>query len=98
MWFLVDTGAGYPSYCRCSSINPLHNQLYAILGADFLGHYNLLVKVKHSALIDTLTHLQVHGLLTQEVSPSSSLPDADPQDVFATILAEFPSIVRNHSG
>ena len=67
---------------------------HAILGADFLRHYNLLVDVKHSALIDTLTHLQVHGLLTQEASPSPSLPDVVPQDVLATILAEFPSIVR----
>ena len=66
---------------------------HAILGADFLRHYNLLVDIKHSALIDTLTHLQVHGLLTQEASPSPSLPDVVPQDVFATILAEFPSIV-----
>ena len=37
---------------------------HAILGADFLRRYNLLVDVKHNALIDTLTHLQVHGLLT----------------------------------
>ncbi len=37
---------------------------HPILGADFLGHFNLLINVKHRCLVDTLTQLQIHGILT----------------------------------
>ena len=65
---------------------------HPILGADFLGHFNLLVDVNHCCLIDTLTQLQVHGILTQEPSPSPSVPL--PSDDFNALLMEFPCILN----
>ena len=37
---------------------------HPILGADFLGHFNLLVDVTRRHLVDNVTKLQVHGILT----------------------------------
>ena len=60
---------------------------HLILGADFLGHFNLLVDVNHHCLVDTLTQLQVHGILTQEPSPSPSVLLPDPMlTYFAHLL------------
>ena len=67
---------------------------HPILGADFLGHFNLLVDVKHRCLVDTLTQLQVHGILTQEPSPSPSVPLPDPSVNFTALLTEFPCLLR----
>ena len=57
-----------------------------------MGHFNLLVDVNHLCLVDTLTQLQVHGILTQEPSPSPSVPLPDPSDDF-TALSEFPCLL-----
>ena len=70
------------------------NVKHPILGADFLGHFNLLVDVTHRCLVDNLTQLQVHGIMTQELSPSPSVPLPDPPDAFTALLAEFPSLLR----
>ena len=47
---------------------------HPILGADFLGHFNLLVDVTHCCLVDIVTQLQVNGISTQESSPRPSVP------------------------
>ena len=41
-----------------------------ILGADFLRNYSLLVDMKHSKLLDSLTQLRVQDVVSQESSPS----------------------------
>ena len=40
-----------------------------ILGADFLRHYNLLVDMKQSCLVDSITQLRVQGILSDTTSP-----------------------------
>ena len=67
---------------------------YAILGADFLHHFGLSVDVRQSLLLDTVTQLQIHGISTQTISASPSLPSLDSQDPYAAVLAEFPGILR----
>ena len=66
---------------------------HAILGADFLHHFGLSVDVRQSLLLDTVTQLQVHGISTQTISASPSLPSLDSQDPYAAVLAEFPGIL-----
>ena len=46
---------------------------HAILGADFLCHFNLLVDVCQCHLVDNTTQLQVSGICTQKLSPSLSV-------------------------
>lgn len=41
-----------------------------ILGADFLHHFGILFDIAHGKLVDTNTHLSVHGVLTED-SPLS---------------------------
>jgi len=43
-----------------------------ILGADFLCHYDQLVDMKQSRLVDAITQLRVQGILSQTTSPSPS--------------------------
>ena len=47
---------------------------HPILDADFLRNYSLLVS--HNRLLDSLTQLKVQGIVTQESSPSPTLPTA----------------------
>ena len=67
---------------------------HPILGADFLGHFNLLVDVNRRRLVDNVTQLQVNGISTQESSPSPSVPRPITSDTFTTLLADFPSLLR----
>ena len=67
---------------------------HPILGANFLGHFNLLVDVNHRSMVDSLTQLQVQGILTQEPSPSPSVTLPDPSDNFTALLAEFSCLLR----
>lgn len=66
---------------------------HPILGANFLGHFNLLVGVNLRCLVDTLTQLQVHDILTQEPSPSPSIPLPDHSDDFIALLTKFPCLL-----
>ena len=65
---------------------------HPILGADFLHNFNLLVDIPKGRLIDSITHLQVNGVLTAEVSPSPSLPRPVADDQFTALLQEFPAL------
>ena len=67
---------------------------HAILGADFLHHFGLSVDVRTSSLIDTLTQLQVNGISTTTTSASPTLPCLNSNDPYASVLAEFPNILR----
>ena len=63
---------------------------HPILGADFLRHYSLLVDMAHGRLVDSLTHLQVQGITSREVSLSPSLLPKTTGNAFEAILHDFP--------
>ena len=65
---------------------------HAILGADFLHHFQLLVDVTNHRLVDSITQLRVNGVLTSESSPRPCVPRPPPADPFMAILQEFPSL------
>ena len=66
---------------------------HAIIGADFLHHFHLLVDMANSRLVDPLTRLQVNGILTAEASPSPSIPKPPSSDPFTAVLQEFPDLI-----
>ena len=70
-----------------------------IIGADFLAHHNLLVDLHHQRLVDSVTQLQVQGLVAtdSQSSPSVSSKFRDPQDEFEMILSQFPDVTRPYS-
>ena len=71
---------------------------HPILGADFLRNYSLLVDMSHNRLLDSLTQLKVQGIVTQESSPSPTLPTAQSTNEFAAILSNFPDVTKPHHG
>ena len=44
-----------------------------LLGADFLHHFGLLVDIAHGKLVDTGSHLSIHGIVTEGTSPSPTI-------------------------
>ena len=71
---------------------------HPILGADFLRNYSLLVDMSHNRVLDSLTQLKVQGIVTQESSPSPTLPTAQSTNEFAAILSNFPDVTKPHYG
>ncbi|XP_076383719.1 uncharacterized protein LOC143260968 [Megalopta genalis] len=67
----------------------------AILGADFLGHYSLLVNIKNKRLIDSQTHLFSVGKVTNSTQPT--VTTIGKTNSFSTLLKEFSSITRQNS-
>ncbi|XP_064470037.1 uncharacterized protein LOC135387096 [Ornithodoros turicata] len=65
----------------------------AILGADFLNHFKLLVDVNGKRLIDRTTSLSVHGL-TLPISPLRVSSCCAPDLPFASILKEYPALTK----
>ena len=65
-----------------------------ILGADFLRNYSLLVDMKHSKLLDSLTQLRVQGVVSQGSSPSPTFCNIQPTNEFEAILSNFPDITQ----
>ena len=65
-----------------------------IIGADFLRHYSILVDVAHNRLVDSLTQLQVQGIVIQEQSPSPTLLPKQPTTEFEAILRNYTDIVK----
>ena len=47
---------------------------HPILGADFLSHFNLMVDLTRGCLVDSLTHLQINGVLTEGSPPAPVCP------------------------
>jgi len=56
----------------CRWVFVIANVHTPILG-DFLRHYNFLVDMKQSRLIDSITQLRVHGILSHTSSPALHL-------------------------
>ena len=65
-----------------------------ILGADFLRHFNLLVDMKHTRLVDTLTQLRIQGITCTAIAPSPSILPCTPANEFEALLAEFPLLTQ----
>ena len=65
---------------------------HAILGADFLHHFQLLVDVTNHRLVDSLTQLRVNGVLTSTPSPRPCVLRPSTENPFMAILQEFPSL------
>ena len=65
-----------------------------ILGADFLRNYCLLVDMRRHRLSDTLTQLNVQGIVSQVSSPSPTFLGTKIQSEYDAILADFPAVTR----
>ena len=48
--------------------------------------------------MDSLTQLKVQGIVTQESSPSPTLPTAQSTNKFTAILSNFPDVTKLHYG
>ena len=68
----------------------------AILGADFLRHYSLLVDMKHSRLVDAITQLRVQGISSKVSSPSPTVYHPQPTNTFTAIMMEYPTVLQPH--
>lgn len=64
-----------------------------ILGADFLTHFRLLVDVSRKRLVDSTTHLHVHGI-RRSIPPYHSLSFCAPQSPYSAIVEEFPELTK----
>lgn len=67
----------------------------AIIGADFLHKFNLIVDLRRGKLIDPLTTLSTNALKTSLLAPS--LSSIDPSCKFYNILKEFPGLTNTIS-
>lgn len=67
----------------------------AILGADFLNNYSLLVDLKHRKLIDVTTNLQKRGKLCLQTE--GNITTIDRSSPFAALLEEFKEITTSAS-
>ncbi|GFS98651.1 retrovirus-related Pol polyprotein from transposon 297 [Trichonephila clavipes] len=63
-----------------------------IIGADFLRHYGLLLDIRHSCLVDSLTKLQMQG--TGQQGNNSGIKAVNGNTQFHRLLAEFLSLVE----
>lgn len=63
----------------------------AIIGADFLSNFDLMVDIKHNKLIDNTTNLAVVGKLSNTLSPSITLIN---ESEYSHLLNEFKEILR----
>ena len=72
------------------------NVKHAILGADFLHHFGLVVDIRHNTLSDSTTHLQVNGLSSDQNPPSLGItrPRQDSSNSFLSLLSEFPGVTQ----
>ena len=62
-----------------------------LLGADFLHHFGLLVDIAHGKLVDTNTHLSIHGILAEDTPTSLAVTCPSPQsNVYSSLLSQFP--------
>lgn len=68
----------------------LANTAGAIIGADFLYKFNLLVDIHNGKLVDNLTHLSVSGIVSH--SSVYSVETYDSKYMYADILQEFSQV------
>lgn len=62
---------------------------YAILGADFLHHFQLAVDMAHNRLLDITTKLSVSGIFASTI-PLSPTFLTSATNVFSELLNDFP--------
>ena len=65
----------------------------AIIGADFLRHFGLLVDMKQHQLVDTATH-HIQGILFTNSSPSPSICPKCTNNPYYSLLLEFPALMQ----
>ena len=65
-----------------------------ILGADFLQHFGLSVDVRGKRLLDTLTQLQVNGVVSNESSLNLTLLPKKPCNRYEAIVHDFPMLIK----
>ncbi len=72
------------------------NVKQAILGADFLQHFGLVVDIGRRTLSDSTTHLRVNGLLFDppRASPDLSQVQQDPSNPYLSLLSVFPALTQ----
>ena len=71
----------------------------AILGADFLKHYDLYVDMKSHCLLDPLTHLKVQSIVSSVTSSLVlSLLRWQPKLDYQKTLMDFPTITSTYNG
>nr|VZI04584.1 unnamed protein product [Spirometra erinaceieuropaei] len=66
----------------------------AILGADFLAAFDLLVDCRQSRLHDKTTNLTVRGISSSDVSRHLAVLDPEPENPFRQLLAKYPGLTR----
>ncbi|KAH9393209.1 hypothetical protein TYRP_022072 [Tyrophagus putrescentiae] len=74
---------------------PSDRHLHAILGADFLSHFDLAPRLSHSKLIDASTQLSSSGFTAEATHHSVSLVQSS---FAADILRKYPNIARKPVG
>ena len=65
-----------------------------IIGADFLRYFGLLVNVSKRQLADSSTLLRIHGIATQDSSPSPYITPKNPDSPYLKLLSHFPAITQ----
>ncbi|BHF81037.1 hypothetical protein SprV_0702416600 [Sparganum proliferum] len=66
----------------------------AIIGADFLAAFDLLVDCRQSRLHDKTTNLTVRGISSSDASRQLAVLDPEPENPFRQLLAKYPSLTR----
>ena len=66
----------------------------AILGIDFLRHFDLLVDTRRCQLLDSDTKTGVQGIPSKEPAISPMFASANSIDPFAALLQEYPRLTR----
>ena len=66
----------------------------AILGADFLRHFGLLVNMQQRQLSDATTQLLVQGILSSDLSPSPAIRPKDIGEPYNKLLSEYPLLTQ----
>ena len=69
----------------------------AILCADILQHYKLLVDVGNRRIMDTLTQLKVQGITSDEPVLCSTLLCRTLSNCYEAILFDFPSLTKPYN-
>ena len=66
---------------------------HAIIGADFLRHFNLLVDLRTRSLIDAVTNLRVN-VITSSIPALSPVYASFPSTPYTTLLSDYPNVTR----
>ncbi|CAH8490858.1 unnamed protein product [Dicrocoelium dendriticum] len=67
---------------------------FAIIGIDFLRHFDLLVDAKRQMIVDTATKLSVRGITADvtSISPVYAFPQTS--SAYANLLSQYPKLVQ----